>query len=75
MVLNGPSSPLSQVGKAGNEQTAPNTPGSPPWPWSGMGKEMSNVQAEKTRAAAMQGGCDARMQENQGKAVNTEETV
>lgn len=31
----------------------------------GMGKEMSCVQAEKRRAAAIQGGCNARMQENQ----------
>lgn len=70
-VFNGPSSPLSQAGRAGNEQTAPSTPGSPPWPWFGM----PNVQAEKPRAAAIQGGCNVRMQENQGKAGNTKETV
>lgn len=75
MVLNGPRSPPSQVGRAGNEQAASNTPGSPPWSWLGMEKEVSYVQADKPRAAAIEGGGNARMQENQGKAVNTKETV
>lgn len=46
-----------------------------PWPSSGMGKEMICVQAEKLRAAATQGVCNAKMQENQRKAVNIKETV
>lgn len=40
-----------------------------------MGKEMSCVKKEKLRAAAIQSGCNARMQENQGKTVNIKETL
>lgn len=51
--LNGQSSVLSQVERAGSMQTPPSTSSSPPWLWSGLEKEMSNVQAEEPRAAAI----------------------
>lgn len=60
VVLNGPRSPLSQVGSAGNEQAASSTPVSSPWPWFAWKKRAmcrQRNQGQQLARVAVMPGC------------------